>query len=189
MVERQINICECGCGEQVPIAKQNRPERGVVKGQPSRFISGHNLSSLVKSFRERFWENIEIIPESGCWIWMGYCDPYGHIHINGLPTRTHRASWIFHNGAIPDGMWVLHRCDTPSCCNPNHLFLGTCADNNKDMLSKGRHGTGGAHRNCKLTEQQVHLIRTDTRLLRLIAIDYGISLSHTKAIRRGTYWK
>ena len=86
--------------------------------------------------------------ESGCHLWMGSKDRkgYGRIFVGSgkSPAFTHRASWALFNGEIPDGLCVLHRCDVPSCCNPEHLFLGTVADNNADMDSKGRARRGAA---------------------------------------------
>src|SRR5262245_11822437 len=79
--------------------------------------------------------------DTPCWLFIGgenNCG-YGYIHYQGEPEGTHRISWQLHRGPIPDGMWVLHRCDVPSCCNADHLFLGSPQDNTADMMAKGRH--------------------------------------------------
>mgnify|MGYP001546247430 CR=1 FL=1 len=74
-----------------------------------------------------------------CFIW--YCarthDGYGQKRINGVGHYTHRLAYEGANGPIPEGMFVLHRYDTPPCCNPDHLFLGTKKDNTHDMIAKG----------------------------------------------------
>lgn len=93
---------------------------------------------------DRFYSKVEKEPMSGCWIWTACCDRrgYGRFYFNGKPERAHRASWQIHNGKIPDGMRVLHRCDLPCCVSPHHLFLGTQADNVTDMAMKWRGRTG-----------------------------------------------
>jgi hypothetical protein len=95
-------------------------------------------------------------------------------------------------------MCVLHRCDTPTCVNPDHLFLGTRTDNNADKEQKGRTRgkwgihkpvAGTAHPRAKLTEAQVLAIRADTRLRREIAKEYNIIVSHVDSIRHRQSWK
>lgn len=84
---------------------------------------------------------------NGCLEWMASLrsNGYGQVRcrLPGEPRArvhsAHRASWVLHNGAIPEGMCVLHRCDNPRCCNPEHLFCGSLKDNADDMVRKGRH--------------------------------------------------
>lgn len=90
---------------------------------------------------ERFWRGV-VISES-CWEWQRYCcSSTGYGRIAGpdgyRKIGTHRASWMLHYGDIPEGMFVLHRCDNRKCVRPDHLFLGTHQDNVRDMREKGR---------------------------------------------------
>lgn len=89
-----------------------------------------------------FWNNV-VKQDNGCWehqgcLRKGY--PTTRIRLNGtnILWATHRLSWTIINRVIPEDMWVLHRCDNPKCCNPEHLFLGTHQDNVDDMNTKGR---------------------------------------------------
>lgn len=84
------------------------------------------------------------LPQSdGCWIWVGSRNVkgYGQIQLGrrGLrPVLAHRASWEIHFGPIPDGQFVMHKCDNPPCVRPDHLRLGSAAENTRDMIAKGR---------------------------------------------------
>jgi hypothetical protein len=80
-------------------------------------------------------------PASGCILWTGtrHGNGYGHINIDGRMVLVHRVAWsLAHGCPVPDGMLVLHRCDTPSCVNPDHLWIGTQLDNMRDCSDKGR---------------------------------------------------
>lgn len=93
----------------------------------------------------RFWAKVDRSGE--CWVWTGYRDAggYGRFRFKGAPKRAHRVLWLLTNGAIPDGLHVLHSCDNPPCVNPAHLRLGTNNDNRADMVSKGRQACGDRH--------------------------------------------
>ena len=93
------------------------------------------------SLRERFESSYIAVPEAGCWLWekgVGSTG-YGHIFYQGKMLKAHRVSWELHRGLILKDMCVLHKCDVPSCVNPDHLFLGTHKDNKRDSMKKGRH--------------------------------------------------
>jgi len=86
------------------------------------------------------WKKIDIKEEDDCWNWMGYltCREYGSWMISNKSYLAHRLVYENIYGSIPTGLFVCHRCDNPSCCNPNHLFLGTNSDNVADKVFKGR---------------------------------------------------
>jgi hypothetical protein len=100
---------------------------------------------------------------SRCWEWKGGINSTvrGIFWMNGKTIKAHRASWIIHNGTIPNGMLVCHHCDNGKCVNPEHLFLGSYKDNTQDMLRKGRGNIphGESHWNSKLTKYKVSKIR------------------------------
>jgi hypothetical protein len=131
-------------------------------------------------------------PTSGCWLWEGYVnkDGYGTVTRQGQIYMAHRYSWIVNRGEIPPGLYLLHRCDTPPCINPDHLYLGTAADNAADMKRRGRQldQSGEHNHSAKLTEEDVLAIRADARIQREIALDYGINRSLVSLIKARKTW-
>jgi hypothetical protein len=94
---------------------------------------------------ERFWDRVQ--KGDGCWEWVGsrQSQGYGRHYLRGKMIPAHRFSWELHFGPIPDDLWVLHTCDNPPCCNPDHMFLGYPIDNIEDMVNKGRQAKGETH--------------------------------------------
>lgn len=150
---------------------------------------GGQVQDLKKRF-ERF-----ISPrDDGCLIWVGNCDTggYGMIKIAGKTYKAHRAFWEFmKNEKIPDGLDALHKCDVPSCVNPDHIFLGTVADNMRDMREKGRANIlrGEANSNSKLKEADVLFIRTSELTNASLARRFGVSPRTIRLVRIGETWK
>lgn len=161
---------------------------------------------------ERFWNKVD---KSGgldaCWPWTGARHPAGYglfsVTRGVWPTGSHRYAWELANGSIPEGRWVLHRCDNPPCCNPSHLFLGDCQDNETDKVSKGRqargdrHGrrkhpeaypSGERHHAAKLTDAQVAEVRRlagEGHSQRALARRFGMSQPGIGKLLRGEHRK
>lgn len=98
-----------------------------------------------KNKESRFW--CKVRKTAGCWFWIAarFQQGYGVFQDEGKALRAHRVSWEMAHGKIPAGMHVLHTCDNPSCVRPDHLFIGTNADNMRDRDSKGRQAKGERH--------------------------------------------
>lgn len=94
----------------------------------------------LKTHKEKLLENVDIDLKTRCWNWTGYKTElgYGRLRLNNKKTLAHRASYEIFVGKIPDKKLVCHKCDNPSCLNPDHLFLGTNNDNVQDRVKKGR---------------------------------------------------
>jgi hypothetical protein len=108
----------------------------------------------------RFWARVN--KTADCWLWMGPTNGrYGRI---GRRTYAHRASFEIANGPIPPGLFVLHRCDTPLCVRPDHLFLGTAKENSEDAVAKRRQATGDRHGTRTKPESRATGIRHGTWL-------------------------
>lgn len=119
-----------------------------------------------QTLEERFWPKvIKLFGMNSCFEWVAAKDRagYGSIGLNGKVISAHRASWIIHNGPIPNGGWVLHKCDNPSCVRPSHLFIGNHKSNMKDKVSKSRqhHPSGSKNGRTKLADMDVIQIRID----------------------------
>lgn len=111
-------------------------------------------------------------PNTGCVLWMGttISDGYGMISVGRTMKLAHRVAYELANGPIPDGLWVLHRCDIPSCINPDHLFLGTHTDNVADMVQKGRQRGASGDRNASRLYPE-RLRRGETHGMAKLAVD------------------
>ena len=141
-------------------------------------------------------------PMSGCWLWLGsVAGPQDHArgYYNNRGYQASHLAWMGANGQIPDGLWVLHRCDVPLCVNPAHLFLGTRTDNMRDCANKGRYfltrhpeaQCGGRNPMAKLTEEQVAEIRALSvggSFQRDLAKRYGFSQAAIGRAINGKCW-
>ena len=113
--------------------------------------------------RRRFWAKAR--KGEACWLWTGAqsSDKYGCFGLDGRTVAAHRVAWMLTNGPIPSGLLVCHSCDNPRCVNPDHLWLGTNADNARDRDQKGRCRArglpGDRSTNHKLTSDRVTEIR------------------------------
>lgn len=131
---------------------------------------------------------------NGCIEFTGCRNQFGYGRISrGVrgegSENAHRVAWMLANGPVPDGLWVLHHCDNPPCCNPDHLFLGDVAANVQDMINKGRGAghrpAGEVHPDAKLNDEQVVYLR---RLAPLVGNYaelgrmFGISKQHARAL-------
>lgn len=131
-------------------------------------------------------------PNSGCWIWtlLGDVGGYGRGKFQGRRSLAHRLSWEAHNGPVQPGLSVCHKCDTPLCVNPEHLFVATHAENMSDMRKKGRTNppVGTRAHLSKLSDEVVrHILASDLSgadLGRLL----GVSRTTVSKIRQRKTW-
>ncbi len=147
--------------------------------------------------RERFTrdyieQNSIPVPDAGCWIWLRRCDPcgYGKAFLGKRAVGAHRASFMAFNGPIDGATHVLHKCDTPACVNPQHLFAGNHLANIQDKCRKGRASRliGERHPNAKLTTADAAEIYRSKESAAVLQRRYGVTRGVIWRIRAGKQW-
>ena len=134
----------------------------------------------------------EIIPWTGCHICTSHSPDYkGYIPIRraGKQYRLHRWIWEQENGPIPEGLFVLHKCDNRDCINLNHLYVGTHQDNMLDRRIRNRTPKGEQNGRSKLTRLQVSEIKSSGEKLRILSKKFEVSFQQISKIRNGKAWK
>ena len=155
------------------------------------------LQGEVERLTRKFLRGIRKL-DDGCWTCdTAYATIRGYLAVQitekGVQHafKTHRFSYQHFVGPIPDGMHVLHKCDVTSCCNPEHLFLGTASDNVQDMVRKGRGLVGEKNANTKFTEADVLRIYADLDLglsRKAIAAKFSVTPEPISHISTGRNW-
>ena len=145
------------------------------------------------------WTREELLartsPSGECLIWQGSVGGmgYGTVRHDGRYTTTHRLQWRLSYGEIPNGLFVMHRCDVKLCINPKHLMLGTNADNLRDASAKGRIPHGETRKNSVLTERAVRAMQLQYALggisLEKVGRIYGVCFSVARRIIRHETWR
>jgi Helix-turn-helix domain of resolvase len=145
---------------------------------------------------DRIMQKVEMDPNSGCWLWCACLTSTGYGKIGRSkkegPGLAHRESYRCFVGDLSEEDCVLHRCDTPACVNPNHLFLGSRSDNASDMVGKGRQYRGSRHWSAKIDESDVENIRSfysNGSKVEDLAKAFDISESSIYRITSGAGWR
>ena len=135
----------------------------------------------------RLYERI-VKDRNGCWIWQGAVSSsgYGHANVDGRTVAVHRLSWELANSkAVPNGLRVLHACDVKRCINPDHLSVGTSAQNSREMVDRGRYR---GPRTLTRSDRDAILNELKSgRSQRQIAVEYGVSQATISGVKRGKY--
>lgn len=152
-------------------------------------------AEILAVHEARFFSKVRKL-DGGCWEWIGHRHQKGYGYFKsagGKVVKAHRVSYEMHNGPIPNGLVICHRCDVPYCVNPDHLFAGSVAENNADRDRKGRHVAlrGSEHNMATIDEEVVRGIRSAVASglkQATVARNFGVSKYIVNAIIKGRTW-
>lgn len=155
----------------------------------------HGSRFKTNKVEDRFFE--KVTKTDSCWLWhrVPLGKRYGQFRLGSKMIPAHRASWMLHNGKIPQGLYIRHKCDNPICVNPEHLELGTQKDNMNDMTSRKRQSKGSHRPDAILTEEHVKMMRelhasgyyTNNQLARLFGL--AENTGNVSSIVKRKTWK
>ncbi len=179
---------------QVPPRAWKYEVRTLPTGERRSFRRAYTQEEQIAAFHAAY-----TIISTGyltpCWAWTGcLADAYGRFQYEKRPQPAHRVSWKIFKGPIPAGLFVCHKCDFRPCVNPDHLFLGTNAENQQDAVAKGRKRSphGERHHRARLLEEQVRTIKSMLSrgaIQAELARQFGVSKYIINGIARGRGWK
>lgn len=168
-----MRLCECGCGSPTPPAKNTVPRLGLRKGEPVRYLTGHQTRRSAAPAC-----GYVVDEDTGCWPWaLGLNENgYGRVKVKGRCTYAHILAWERLHGSVPDGLELDHLCHNRACCNPDHLEVVTRRENVRRQ------------RTTKVTLGLADEIRRATGSNREIAGRFDVSTTTVQNIRAGTRW-
>lgn len=183
-VSKEKHFCKCGCGGLIKIQSHHKKY-----GVPDYIHGHHSRGKYIKEVASNFWEKTDKKEVHVCWNWKAFIRPdgYGTIQSSLLKSKNflaHRLSYLLHYGELPDGLLVLHKCDNRKCVNPNHLYLGTDADNERDMVIRDR--MKGVVK-VKIVKKIAKMIEQEISN-KAIAKELGVSIKLVSRIKRGSNW-
>lgn len=187
-MSKNTGHCE-RCGDT--FVKQSNESKAYFPTKRFCSIACNNKSRsipLLGRLEKYLWPE----PNTGCHLWSGAADRgigYGRIGIDGKLCLVHRVVYETFVGPIPAGMVVMHRCDQPLCGNPDHLMLGTYADNSGDAKRKGRLPHGEDHKRAKLSTADIRRIRQSNSSYAVLAEQFGVSKSNIGSIITRQTWQ
>jgi hypothetical protein len=161
-----------------------------------------NVPSKVSTFAQAYIKNrCEIDTVTGCWVWKNSGDRRGygmikHAHFGSVAMYVHRAMWYACGREIPEGMILLHACDNPKCCNPDHLSLGTHKENTADMLGKDRQHSKLSNDDVVNLKEMISIYGNESTtpkqwvdFYKSQAKIYNVSPQTIRLIHQGKIWK
>ena len=190
-IPQEHNECRA-CGKSLA---HRKPWTKYCDRRCYRAYAPDNVLRRSPDEKERFEDNVEFEPNTGCWLWSSTVNPYGYgnYYYGGKAYMAHRYSYTIYKGKIPKGLVVRHTCDTGICVNPAHLLIGTQQDNIDDRQRRGRqrYAVGTQLPHAKLTEEQIPEIRKLEGVMsqRKIAALYGVTQHPIGMIFINKSWK